>query len=91
MAQTGTYKAIYAFDESNIELPIKKTYVSFATNENSVSFFDDENEECCKRTKVEIKANFYSPPSDKTIDTYTLAETLLDYRLKEHKGSCNNE
>lgn len=86
LGATQTYKALYAFDEKNIDLPIKKTYVSLSTNKNSVSFFDDENDECCKKTKVQIKANLYSPPSDKTIDTYTLAETLLDYLMIDYAG-----
>lgn len=84
MAQT--YKALYAFDEKVIEMPIKKTYVSLSTNENAVSFFDNENNECCKKTKVEIKAKLFSPPGNKTIDTYTLAETLLDYLMIDYAG-----
>lgn len=82
----ASYEAVYAFDEKKIELPIKKTYVSFSTNENSVKFFEDENEACCKRTKVEVKVNMFSPPTEKTIDTYTLAEVLLENLLMSYEG-----
>lgn len=85
----GTYRAIYAYDEKTIEVPIQQTYIAFNTNENAVSFFENENEECCKRTKVEIKANFYAPPNIKTADTYTLAETLFDYLLIEYAGKMS--
>lgn len=80
------YEAVYAFDEKKIELPIKKTYVSFSTNENTVSFFEDENKQCCQRTKVKIIAKLFAPPSEKTIDTYTLAELLLEHLLLTNEG-----
>ena len=83
------YEAVYAFDEKKIELPIKKTYVSFSTNENSIKFFEDENKQCCKRTRVEIKVNMFAPPTEKTIDTYTLAEVLLEHLLVTYEGTIS--
>lgn len=83
------YEAVYAFDEKKIELPIKKTYVSFSTKENAIKYFEDENKACCKRTKVEIKANLFAPPSEKTIDTYTLAEVLLEHLLVNYEGTIS--
>lgn len=81
-----SYEAIQAFDKKVNDLPIKKTYIAFSTNENAVSYFEDDNKECCRRTKVEIKAVFYAPPNVDTLDTYTLAETLLDYLIIEYAG-----
>lgn len=86
---TGTFKALYAYDDKNITVPIEKTYIAFSTSENTVSFFDNSNKDCCKKTKVEIKANVYAPPIEKTVDTYTLTETLLDYLLIEYAGKMS--
>lgn len=86
---TGTFEAVYAFDKKNLLLPIKKTYIAVRTTENAVSFFTDETQECCQRTKVEVSVNLYSPVREKTIDTYTLAETVLDYLCIEFAGKMD--
>ncbi len=79
-------KAVEAYNAKPEELPISDIYITFCTSENEVSFFEDENEECCKRTNVEIKADFVASPVTPTEEIYTVAETLMDYLILQYAG-----
>lgn len=79
-------KAVEAYNAKPETLPISEIFITFCTSENEVSFFEDENEECCKRTNVEIKADFIASPVTSTEEIYASAETLMDYLILQYAG-----
>lgn len=86
----GEVKAVEAYNAKPEQLPISDIYITFCTNENEVTFFEDDNEECCKRTTVEIKADFITSPVAATSETYAAAETLMDYLILQYAGKMKD-
>lgn len=84
-----SFQAIVAHEFRPSVLPIDKVYISFSTNENSVSFFENENKDCCRKTRVEIRADFICPTVMSISQTYTLAETVLDDLTIEYAGKMD--
>lgn len=82
-------KAVEAYNARPEQLPISEIYITFCTNENEVSFFEDSNEECCKKTLVEIKADFISSPVTPPEESYAAAETLMDYLILQYAGKMS--
>lgn len=83
-------KAVEAFDSKPQQLPISDVYVTFCANKNEVSFFEDESEECCRRTKVAIKVSFFAPPNKPVQEIYSVAETLMDYLIVKYEGKMKS-
>ena len=81
-----SFEAVFAYDGRVSPVPIDKTYIAFSTNGTSVSFFDDENAETCKRTCVTIGVDFYSSPQRRARDIYALLENVMDRLMVEYAG-----
>ena len=84
------FEAIFAFDGRVSPVPIDKTYIAFSTNETAVGFFEDENEETCKKTDVTIAVDFYFSPRRKAKEIYSLCESVMDYLMVEYAGKMTD-
>lgn len=60
------------------KMPIDKVYVVLSTDENAVVFFENDNSECCKKTRLKIGIDFVVPSNVSAVKAYETAETILD-------------
>ncbi len=82
----GQVNAVEAYNTKPENLPVSELYVSFCTNENEVTFFEDENEECCKRTTVQMKCDFLASTTKDSTEILKMAETIMDYLINQYAG-----
>ena len=71
--------AIRGFDTKGLPIPLKKTYLSFVPEKNTVSYFEDENTEFCQKNEATIKMTCYSPVTDLASHTHILIEQVLTF------------
>ncbi len=81
------FTAVKAYETRNLPVPIKTTYLVFATKENTVTVFSDDNEEYCQRNKVVIRLNCYTPMKTTPQNVYSFVEMILDYINDEFSGA----
>lgn len=71
--------AIRGFDTKGLPIPLKKTYLSFVPEKNTVTYFEDENEEFCQRNEVIIRMTCFSPLTAIASETHILLEEVLAF------------
>lgn len=83
---TDIFTAVRAYEAGNLPVPIKKTYVAFSTNKNTVTLFENDNEEYCQANDIIIRMNCYTPLTTSPLYIYTLLEIVLDYIQDEYSS-----
>ena len=53
--------AIRGFDTKDLPIPLKKTYLSFIPEKNTVSYFEDDVRELCQKSEATIRMTCFSP------------------------------
>lgn len=71
--------AIRGFDTKDLPIPLKKTYLSFVPEKNTVSYFENENKEFCQKNEATIRMTCYSPLVSLASDTHILIEEVLTF------------
>lgn len=71
--------AIRGFDTKDLPIPLKKTFLSFVPEKNTVTYFENENKEFCQKNEVTIRMTCYSPLASLASDTHILLESVLTY------------
>ena len=71
--------AIRGFDTKGLPIPLKKIYLSFVPEKNTVSYFKDENKEFCQKNDVTIRMTCYSPLVSVASQTHILLEEVLTF------------
>ena len=71
--------AIRGFDTKGLPIPLKKTYLSFVPEKNTVTYFEDENEEFCQNNEVTIRMTCFSPLIALASETHILIEEVLAF------------
>ncbi len=71
--------AIRGFDTKDLPIPLKKTYLSFVPEKNTVSYFSDDSEEFCQISEATIRMTCYSPLICIASDTHVLLEQVLGF------------
>lgn len=71
--------AIRGFDTKGLPIPLKKSYLSFVPEKNTVSYFEDENREFCQKNEVTIRMTCYSPLTALASQTHILLEEVLTF------------
>ncbi len=71
--------AIRGYDTKDLPIPLKKTYLSFVPEKNTVSYFEDENKEFCQKNEVTIRMTCYSPLISVASETHILIEEVLTF------------
>jgi len=71
--------AIRGFDTKGLPIPLKKTYLSFVPEKNTVSYFEDENKEFCQKNEVTIRMTCFSPLVSIASETHILLEAVLTF------------
>ncbi len=71
--------AIRGFDTKGLPIPLKKTYLSFVPEKNTVTYFEDENEEFCQKNEVTIRMTCFSPLIAVASETHILLEEVLAF------------
>lgn len=79
-------KAIYSYSGTPVRSSIEKITLAFMTQENYTTHFNDENEECCRRTVAEISMNCYAPKVMAVKDVIAKAEAVLDSLYDSYAG-----
>lgn len=77
MSDIENVEAVLSHSGEKIRAPIQKIYLAFLTTGNNVSYFSDENEECCCRNKIEIQMNCYASFTESAESVIAKAETVL--------------
>lgn len=77
MTDIENVEAVLSHSGAEIRAPIKKIYLAFLTSGNNVSYFSDENEECCCRNKIEIQMNCYASFGESAESVIAKAESVL--------------
>lgn len=72
-------EAIRGFDTKDLPIPLKKIYLSFVPEKNTVSYFSDEAEQFCQRNEATIRMTCYSPLVSLASDTHVLLEQVLTF------------
>ena len=81
-----SFEAVFAFNGTVSPVPIDRTYIAFSTDSTAVDFFEDDNEQTCKRTRVTIAVDFYFSPKRHAKDICALCETVMDRLMVEYAG-----
>lgn len=71
--------AIRGFDTKDLPIPLKKIYLSFVPEKNTVSYFEDDNKEFCQKNEATIRMSCYSPLTALASDTHILIEEVLTF------------
>lgn len=71
--------AIRGFDTKGLPIPLKKTYLSFLPEKNTISYFENENEEFCQKNEATIRMTCYSPLSLLASATHIQLEQVLTF------------
>ena len=71
--------AIRGFDTKDLPIPLKKTYLSFVPEKNTVSYFSDEFDDFCQRNEATIRMTCYSPLISLASETHVLLEQVLTF------------
>jgi len=71
--------AIRGFDTKGLPIPLKKTYLSFVPEKNTVSYFEDNNKEFCQKNDVTIRMTCFSPLVSIASETHILLEEVLTF------------
>lgn len=71
--------AIRGFDTKDLPIPLKKTYLSFVPEKNTVSYFENENREFCQKNEVTVRMTCFSPLISLASDTHVLLEQVLTF------------
>lgn len=56
-----TCDVIKAYEATNLPVPIRKIYLSFAGEENKVTFFTDENGTEMEKNDITVRINSFTP------------------------------
>lgn len=78
IAMTDVFQAIRSYEVKNLPVPIKQTYLAFSPKENTVTLFEDDNEEFCQKNNITVRMNCYTPVSSSTPYIYSLLEIVAD-------------
>lgn len=78
IAMTDVFRAIRSFEVKNLPVPIKQTYLAFSPKENTVTLFENDNEEYCQKNSITVRMNCYTPVSSSTPYIYSLLEIVAD-------------
>lgn len=76
--------AIRGFDTRDLPIPLKKTYLSFVPEKNTVSYFEDENKEFCQKNEATIRMTCFSPLLALASETHILIEEVLTFLNEEY-------
>ena len=71
--------AIRGFDTKDLPIPLKKIYLSFVPEKNTVNYFDDETKEYCQKNEATIRMTCYYPLKYLASDTHVLLEQVLAF------------
>lgn len=71
--------AIRGFDTKGLPIPLKKIYLSFVPEKNTVSYFEDNNKEFCQKNEVTIRMTCFSPLVSVASETHILLEEVLTF------------
>lgn len=71
--------AIRGYDTKGLPIPLKKLYLSFVPEKNTVSYFENENKEFCQKNEVTIRMTCYSPLTAIASQTHILLEEVLTF------------
>lgn len=89
-AMYGSYAdfaAVFGYEHKPDIMPIDKMYVVLTADENGITFFEDDNSECCKKTTVKVGIDFIVPNNVLTSTAFTRAETILDNLTTQYAGT----
>ena len=79
-------EGVCSYSGTPVRSPIEKIILAFMTQENYTTHFNDENEECCRKTAVEISMNCYAPKVMAVKDVIAKAEAVLDSLYDSYAG-----
>lgn len=71
--------AIRGFDTKDLPIPLKKTYLSFTPEKNTVSYFEDDFSEFCQKNEATIRMTCFSPLITLASETHILLEEVLKF------------
>lgn len=77
--------AIRAYESKNLPVPIKKTYFSFSSAENSLFYSTDSNGNKTETNTIKIAVNCFIPLFLTPAVIYTLTETVMNILMKSNK------
>lgn len=72
-------EAIRGFDTKDLPIPLKKTFLSFVPEKNTVTYFSDDTDEFCQKNEATIRMTCYSPLAAVASDTHILLEEVLTF------------
>lgn len=72
-------EAIRGFDTKGLPIPLKKIYLSFAPEKNTVTYFSNDFEEFCQKNEATIRMTCFSPLASLASDTHVLLEQVLTF------------
>lgn len=79
-------RAVLSYSGTPVHSPIEKVTFAFMTCENYATHFLDENEECCRKTIIEVSMNCYAPRKSSAKDVIAKAEAVLDALCDAYAG-----
>lgn len=71
--------AIRGFDTKDLPIPLKKTYLSFLPEKNTVSYFENDNKEFCQKSEATIRMTCFTPISFVASETHIQLEEILTF------------
>ena len=74
-----SFTVIKGFEPNSLPIPIPEVYLSLVPDSVSVTYYDNENEEYCERTKIVIRLNCFVPLQASGSVANEISEGVLDY------------
>ncbi|MBQ8502683.1 MAG: hypothetical protein IJ491_00195 [Clostridia bacterium] len=76
-------KAIKAYDNKSLPIPIQSTYFTVAAEENKSAFFENDSSELCENNTITIRINCFAPLRRIPYMSHGFAEIVMDYLCDE--------